>query len=144
MSSPLFGSYEPSHRKESSIKSSNNKREKKHSLTRVLFVFLDIFFLSSLLPSSFLFFYCIPHTGICASPLAKNEMYCSYLKISFSFIVANPTILHRYKCLCSVSDIRAAHIYALYLLYLVFFLKPPSISSFFASMKNVVHHSMME
>lgn len=54
-------------------------------------------------------------------------MYGSYLKISFSFIVANPTILHRYKCLCSVSGVRA-RIYAFYLLYLLFYslLKPPT------------------
>lgn len=69
-------------------------------------------------------------------------MYSSYLKISFSFIVANPTILHRYKCLCSVSDIRA-RIYAFYLLY--FFTSPSQTSIFFfGSKKNVIHHSIME
>lgn len=80
-------------------------------------------------------------------------MYGSYLKISFSFIVANPTILHRYKCLCSVSGVckcAGARLCVLFTRsnHLSFFFyspfKPLTPTFFSESKKNVIHHSMME
>lgn len=139
---------------ESILRAEEQRRRKKHSLTRVLFVFLDIFFLISFWPRVFFLCALYPRTHtqqtLLVSPLANKgkkleRMYSSYLKISFSFIVANPTILHRYKCLCSVSGVRA-RIYAFYLLYLSFFILCSNHRHhlFSESKKNVIHHSMME
>lgn len=84
------------------------------------------------------------HPSRC-SPLTKkkHEIYSSYLKISFSFIVANPTILYidtNVFVLYPVYHVygRVTRIYAFYLLLF------SNHHLFSTSKKNVIHHSMME